>query len=185
VGTASAGLANPGNYVDIDDGYFVFIPTATPVMPATGSNWDHDGVVPDLTISDGQDALNVALAAALEQLALSPRNPRHATEIEWGLEWATSQLGVEPMSDRQARAYSGVYDDVYSVTAAGNQVRFANIRSGSPARNFIALGNDRFADPLRTNDRRYVFERNARGQVTALMIEGNGRSYFSRRLERD
>lgn len=63
VGEASGGAANPGAEVAAGSGFFVFVPTGSPVSPITGTNWEGTGVLPDVRASS-QAALDVAVGLA-------------------------------------------------------------------------------------------------------------------------
>lgn len=63
VGQPSDGVANPGDYVDADDGFSVFVASGSPVNPITGGNWEGTGVLPDVTVAS-QSALETAVGLA-------------------------------------------------------------------------------------------------------------------------
>lgn len=63
VGENSGGAANPGAEVSAGAGFFVFVPTGSPMSPFTGTNWEGVGVVPDVRASS-QTALDVAVGLA-------------------------------------------------------------------------------------------------------------------------
>jgi len=63
VGENSGGAANPGAEMAAGSGFFVFIPTGSPVSPITGTNWEGTGVMPDVRASS-QAALDVAIGLA-------------------------------------------------------------------------------------------------------------------------
>ncbi|WP_368564278.1 S41 family peptidase [Pseudoxanthomonas sp. UTMC 1351] len=63
VGEASGGAANPGGEMAAGSGFFVFVPTGSPVSPITGTNWEGTGVLPDVRASSPM-ALEVALGLA-------------------------------------------------------------------------------------------------------------------------
>lgn len=63
IGQPTAGAANPGDFVPLDDRFTAFIPTAAPVDPRTGTNWEAVGVRPDI-LADPAEALETALILA-------------------------------------------------------------------------------------------------------------------------
>lgn len=63
VGETSGGAANPGGEMAAGGGFFVFVPTGSPVSPVTGTNWEGVGVAPDVGASS-QAALEVAVGLA-------------------------------------------------------------------------------------------------------------------------
>ena len=50
VGETSRGAANPGGFVDVGDGFAVFVSDGTPVSPITHTNWEGVGVTPDVAV---------------------------------------------------------------------------------------------------------------------------------------
>ncbi|MBX9883787.1 MAG: S41 family peptidase, partial [Novosphingobium sp.] len=67
VGETTGGGANPGQSFPIGHGVMVFIPTGRAESPITGSNWEGQGVRPDLAVPAAD-----ALASALSRLGQSP-----------------------------------------------------------------------------------------------------------------
>jgi retinol-binding protein 3 len=70
VGEKTRGGANPGGVQQIDEHFAVFVPTARVVHAATGTNWDADGITPDVAVA-AADAKRTALKLALEKLIAS------------------------------------------------------------------------------------------------------------------
>jgi C-terminal processing protease CtpA/Prc len=67
VGEKTRGGANPGSFEMIDEHFAVFVPTARVIHGATGTNWDADGITPDVAVA-AKDASRTALKLALEKL---------------------------------------------------------------------------------------------------------------------
>lgn len=67
VGEVTAGAANFGGTVRINEHFYVFIPTGRAINPVTGTNWDGVGVKPDVLISE-EGALTRAQIVALNKL---------------------------------------------------------------------------------------------------------------------
>lgn len=63
VGEPSGGAANPGRMFDAGGGLEVFVPTGSPVNPASHGNWEGVGVQPDVRVAGGE-ALDAALRLA-------------------------------------------------------------------------------------------------------------------------
>lgn len=68
IGQPTAGAANPGEFVPLDDRFTAFIPTASPLDPRTGTNWEGVGVRPDI-VADPAEALKTALIMARSAIA--------------------------------------------------------------------------------------------------------------------
>jgi retinol-binding protein 3 len=67
VGEKTRGGANPGMFQQIDEHFAVFVPSARVVHAATGTNWDADGITPDVAV-DVAEAKHTAHRLALERL---------------------------------------------------------------------------------------------------------------------
>ena len=73
VGEKTRGGANPGGIQQIDEHYAVIVPTARMVHAVTGTNWDADGIAPDLAVA-AADAKKTAHRAALEKLIAAQKD---------------------------------------------------------------------------------------------------------------
>jgi retinol-binding protein 3 len=67
VGEVTAGAANPGSMIRIDDHFSLFLPTGRAVDPVTGKNWEGSGVSPDVAVS-AADSLAKAQILALKAI---------------------------------------------------------------------------------------------------------------------
>lgn len=67
VGEVTAGAANPGSMKRIDDHFSLFLPTGRAVDPATGKNWEGDGINPDVIVS-AADSLGKAQILVLKAI---------------------------------------------------------------------------------------------------------------------
>ena len=77
VGEKTRGGANPGSFQQLDEHFAVFVPTARVVHAATGTNWDADGIAPDVAVPSNKASLT-ALKLALEKLvATKPNDSRY------------------------------------------------------------------------------------------------------------
>lgn len=63
VGHPTAGAANPADFFRLDGEFTALIPTAAPIDPRTGTNWEVVGVQPDVLV-ESADALEHVLALA-------------------------------------------------------------------------------------------------------------------------
>jgi Peptidase family S41 len=68
IGQPTAGAANPGDFVPLDNRFTAFIPTEAPTDPRTGTNWEGTGVHPDIDV-DPADALDTAVNLARSAIA--------------------------------------------------------------------------------------------------------------------
>lgn len=63
VGETTAGAAHPARPVRLPAGFEMRLPFAQPINPVTGTNWEGDGVEPDIAVPAGE-ALDTALGRA-------------------------------------------------------------------------------------------------------------------------
>ncbi|WP_298020481.1 S41 family peptidase [uncultured Parasphingopyxis sp.] len=166
IGEASAGAANPGGLVDAGNGFAVFVSFGAPRSPVTGTNWEGDGVAPDVQVP-ANEALTTAQRMALDRLARSSD-----AAYRQAIAWARESLD-QPVPATGLAAYSGTFGP-YSFEAADNVLHLSQGRR--PVLTLLPLGDDTFFrsdDPLV----RYHFIRsdgsieavesmNARGTVT-------------------
>lgn len=158
VGEASAGAANPGGTVDAGDGFGVFVSFGSPRNPVTGTNWEGDGVQPDIAVPAG-DALLRAQRIALDGLA-DTIDAAYRNDIAWA---RSALTGAHPVLADPA-AYAGDYGPMRVVAGDGGLILQYGRR---PAIQLIALGNDLFYrsdNPLV----RYRFTRDGGGAVEAI-----------------
>lgn len=73
VGEATHGGANPGSVFDLGADIFAFVSQGRAVSPFTDSNWEGQGVQPDIAVDAG-NALTLAHRRALEALLEMPAN---------------------------------------------------------------------------------------------------------------
>lgn len=67
IGAQTGGGAHPGGAVRINDHFGVWIPKGRAINPITNTNWEGDGVTPDI-ITEEANALEVAHKSALKNL---------------------------------------------------------------------------------------------------------------------
>ncbi|PVM94098.1 S41 family peptidase [Caulobacter endophyticus] len=172
VGEASGGAANPGGPVPVAGGFSIFVSNGSPVSPITGTNWEGGGVQPDVQIPAAK-ALDAARALALETVLKTATGPA-AQDARWALEAIraeTAPPATKPLGD-----YVGAYGAVEIVEVEG---RLAMKRGRRPLSVLLPLGGETFTI-LGETARRVVFERDAKGAVTAfeaIGYEGGGSRY--------
>jgi len=67
LGETTGGGANPGDMVDLTDGFSAFIPNGRAINPITKTNWEGVGVIPDIK-TDAKNAQTEAHILALTKL---------------------------------------------------------------------------------------------------------------------
>lgn len=81
VGETTGGGANPGSVVALAHGFVAFIPSGRAINPVTRTNWEHEGVKPDLA-STAEGALKVAHLAALRAILEKEKSPGYRGRLE-------------------------------------------------------------------------------------------------------
>jgi len=70
IGETTGGGANPGDEVELPEGFTAFIPGGRAINPITKTNWEGTGVKPDITVPAG-NALKEAHLLALKELSIA------------------------------------------------------------------------------------------------------------------
>lgn len=161
VGETSMGAANPGGEVDAGNGFSIFISFATPINPLTGTNWEARGVTPDVVVAPNI-ALDTARRLALEAVLAKGLPADATTDTHWALDTLRAESDAAPRV--RTRDYVGTFGKM-AVTASGDRLILQQGRR--PARTLLPLGTDTFTTPENPSQR-IVFERDAKGRVTAL-----------------
>lgn len=94
IGESTKGGANPWRFVDIGDDIRVAMPVAMAINPITNTNWEGKGVQPDHSIT-ADKALEYAYKKALEQLALTQKNPHEMSDIKSALKQTSFKITGE------------------------------------------------------------------------------------------
>jgi C-terminal processing protease CtpA/Prc len=81
IGEISAGAANSGDTVRLNEHFNLFLPTARGISPITQTNWEDTGVTPDIKVL-GEDALKKAQVVILTKLIASEQDPRRIERMK-------------------------------------------------------------------------------------------------------
>jgi peptidase S41-like protein len=116
VGTASAGAAQGGGWVPVDEGFLVFIPTFRPFNPETGDSWEGKGVQPDVPapVERARDVAHLRAVRALESQAST-------NELRWLL--PLLELNAEGPAKCDPSGIAGRYQGI-EITAVDGELRF-------------------------------------------------------------
>jgi C-terminal processing protease CtpA/Prc len=80
IGEVTGGGANPGRMRELSPYFAAFIPNGRAINPITKTNWEGNGVTPDIKVPISQ-ALVTAHKLALEQLAAASTDPHYAARL--------------------------------------------------------------------------------------------------------
>lgn len=177
VGEASAGAANPGDFVDAGHGFRVFVSTGSPVNPISKKNWEGDGVAPDVAVASAA-AFDAAKALALESVLKQDRPESGKTDARWALEALRAEAA--PPTGVRLEDYVGSY----GALLVGQDDGHLFLRRGRrPPTMLQPLGNDVFA-AVAESGTRVEFERGGDHRVAAFeMKSSDGLSSRHRRDE--
>jgi C-terminal processing protease CtpA/Prc len=92
VGEKTLGGANPGGLSPLGDGFAVFIPGGRAINPVTGTNWEGEGIAPDVAVP-AAEALATAHRLALTALLPTVTDPDFRREVEQAL-WAPGTRSI-------------------------------------------------------------------------------------------
>ncbi|MEO0456712.1 MAG: S41 family peptidase, partial [Cyanobacteria bacterium P01_A01_bin.114] len=91
VGEATAGGANPGQGIRLDDHFWMFLPTGRAINPITGSNWEGTGVIPDFKIP-AELSLQAAHLIGLKKVQDTVSTPNLRREVEEAIPRVSDRL---------------------------------------------------------------------------------------------
>jgi hypothetical protein len=166
VGEASAGAANPGGQVDAGNGFGVFVSSGSPLSPITHTNWEGDGVQPDVAATPAT-APNVAKALALETVLKQTQPANAALDSRWALE----ALRAETTPPKPVAF--GDYVGSYGALVIGQDGTSLYLQRGRrPAALLTSLGDDLFTLTGEPGTRIH-FERDPKGAVSAFETRGS------------
>ena len=101
-GETTGGGANPGGPVALAHGFTAFIPTGRAINPVTGTNWEHVGVKPEVSVP-AEEALSAAFSAAIEALRTQAEGERSQLLGRIGEQLANGELVLPQWKDPRPR----------------------------------------------------------------------------------
>ncbi|MCA0904259.1 S41 family peptidase [Qipengyuania aquimaris] len=101
-GETTGGGANPGGPVALAHGFTAFIPTGRAINPITGTNWEHVGVKPEVSVP-AEEALNTAFSAATEALRAEAEGDRRQVLDRIAEQLANGELVLPQWKDPRRR----------------------------------------------------------------------------------
>jgi hypothetical protein len=149
VGQRTKGMANPGVRLPIDDALYLVVPTSVQKNAVSGTNWEGDGVKPDLAAEPGSER-EAAMAAALTRLAEGRDDPAARYALLFAAE--PFRLAATPESPPAGLldACVGEYEDGMRIERRDCGLRF---RKGNSDREMTYLTDRTFAVQGRTDYR--------------------------------
>lgn len=168
VGETTGGGANMWTGMVVSDRFYAHMPTAAPIDPVTGTNWEGVGVEPDIAVP-ARDALMVAHAKALEKLATT--RPRERDRYRWYLAGVEAKMHPNAIEPTTLPSFTGTFGPL-AISLDGGKLFLENRGSKSE---LFALGRDLFGNEDFSYFRLRFIRDN--GKIAALVIENdNGTS---------
>ncbi|MEA1941970.1 MAG: S41 family peptidase [Pseudomonadota bacterium] len=178
IGERTYGAGNPGGTFFTDDGYAIFVSTGSARNPITGTNWEGDGVAPDIAVPAGE-ALETAELYLYDQLLdRDDLDPAARQAAEWGRELVAARRTPVEIDGDTLQRFAGTYGNRAFTVEDG---RLVYTRAGGTPSVLLPVGRNRFAIP--GNHRyRFVFDTGGRGSAPAvdMHIAGQGQRTFPR-----
>jgi hypothetical protein len=169
VGETTAGAANNDSLYPIPPGFVASISTGRAIHPVNRSNWEGEGVAPDVAVT-ADKALDQAELLALDRLSRRPG--ANAQDYQWAITGLKARLAPPQLDAIALTAYAGVYG-VRTITLEKGGLIFQ--RAGRSPKPMTALAADLFTLGD-TDDTRLIFHR-SEGRVTGFdMVTEDGQS---------
>ena len=146
VGETTGGGANPTRLADLDHGFFALIPFGRAVDPVTQTDWEGQGVSPDLAVP-AEQALARAHRVALEGLKTHVQDLRERARLEGfalRLELANADLAGQRIANTHLK---GVYAPAFpapSVTVEERTGKLLLRLSGAPDAVLVPVAGNRY-----------------------------------------
>lgn len=108
IGRTTYGAANPGQDIDLGDGWSVFVSTGKAINPITDSNWEGVGVEPHVSVSEPAaltQAHELALGAALTRID----DGLAKQELDWARDYVSAVQS--PVAAGALESLAGRYGD--------------------------------------------------------------------------
>jgi retinol-binding protein 3 len=141
VGEITGGGAHPVNRERIEGEFWVSVPFARAVNPVSKTNWEGTGVEPDVKVP-APEALDTALALALEKLSTEENEPRFKDFYLWHLDAQKAKAAPVALPEAELKAIPGTYG-LRRITLEGGSLYYQ--REGRPKFRMIPLTADTFA----------------------------------------
>lgn len=149
VGSRTKGMANPGVQLPINDVLYLVVPTSVQRNAVSGTNWEGEGVKPDIAAGPGQE-LAAAMAAALTELAGRKDDPAARFALLFAAEPYRAAGAPESPPEGLLDACVGEYEDGMRIERGDCALRF---RKGDVDRKLTYLADLTFAVEGRTDYR--------------------------------
>lgn len=143
------------------------IPHGTDIDPVTGTDWEGEGVKPDIPIA-AEDALDMAHYKALEICLEKASDEKQRYDMEWKFRELGQKLGMVNLDEDALEEYVGVFGP-RKVSLEEGSLYYQ--RKGKPRYQIIPLGDDWFMfDDERFFFMRPSFTRDASGIIDGIVM---------------
>jgi len=111
IGEKTRGAAHKTHLFSLESAKIdIAIPVGTTIDPVTGTDWEGEGVEPDIAVSSGM-AMDVAYKLALEKIMESDVDRTERSEMEWALMEVEANLNPVILDESSLQEYVGVYGE--------------------------------------------------------------------------
>ncbi|GAA6622947.1 hypothetical protein NUACC26_087720 [Scytonema sp. NUACC26] len=112
VGETTAGGANPGQFLIINNNFGIFVPTGRAVNPLTKTNWEGIGVQPDVKVS-AERALKTAHLAALKAVLAKTTESEFIEELNKAIATLQKELASKDTDTQAENNYRQIVDKAW------------------------------------------------------------------------
>lgn len=178
IGERTRGSAHNVDFEVIQENFVMHLPVRRPVNPITGTNWEHTGVEPHISVP-GKQAFDKAYVMALEKILEKTSDNDQRFRINWAIDGARARLEPVDLDVTLLEKYIGEYGE-RKITLENGELFYQ--RTG-PKYRLIPLKENLFA--VESLDYfRIEMTTDKKGNVTALIgLYDDGRKDPSERTK--
>jgi hypothetical protein len=168
IGEKTRGAAHKTHLFSLEDFKIdVAIPTGTSFDPLTQTNWEGNGVEPDIPVPSGK-AMDVAYEAALQKILSSKVDRGERQEMEWALMEAQARLTPVSLDVSALKEYVGTYG-IRRITIENDSLIYQKEESSAYVLSPMMKDTFSFADKGMFYVR-VKFERDESGAVNKIIL---------------
>ncbi len=140
IGETTGGGAHPVRMEILNDNFAIGVPYARAVNPISKTNWEGNGIEPDIKVPADQ-ALKKAQVMALEKLLAGGKDDRIKPTYQWALDGLAAELNPVSPSEDILKSYVGDYGS-RKITWENGSLIYQ--RAKGPKRKMIPISEDYF-----------------------------------------
>lgn len=168
IGETSAGAANPGRVMRLNNLFTAFIPNRHGKNVVTGTNWEGTGVPVDVACP-AEDALRVARIEALQKLRQKATEPLQQRRFDSYITFLEKTKSEKELPERTLRQYTGEYQGGRTVALTNRKLYYSRVAEVGGELHFISP--DLFM--LSEGDVTITFKRGKQNRVVGMEYQWN------------